>query len=240
MQTVKISTSQNIDIDYEIAGLGERILARIIDIGLLLILLIALLILNSYIGSSSFLNVVYVLWLALFAFYDLCCEIFMNGQSIGKRLLKIRVINLDGARPTVGQYLLRWLLRIVDFSLSMQLAGLISASVTDKRQRIGDIAANTTLVKTTPRTRIDHIAYIPPAEAYQPVYSEVVDLNDQDIELLHEVLRNYYKSDNFSILEKSATRIKSHLNITAPWGMDDLTFLNTIIKDYNYLTSKMD
>ncbi len=122
MQTINITTSQNIDIDYEIAGLGERIVARLIDYAIfVLIFILAAIIL----GASETVRespvpffVLYIIYAALYGFYDLVCEIFMNGQSIGKRIMKIKVISLNGAQPSVGQYLLRWLFRIVDFLAS--------------------------------------------------------------------------------------------------------------------------
>src|ERR1700743_3830347 len=121
MQTIRITTSQNIDIDYEVAGLGERILARLIDLAIFVLILI----LGSFIGSLTnlFLDpgvgliIILTIYITLFVFYDLLFEVFMNGQSIGKRIMKIKVISLDGGQPRFGQYLLRWLFRIVDFAL---------------------------------------------------------------------------------------------------------------------------
>src|ERR1700747_2522173 len=112
MQTINITTSQNIDIDYEIAGLCERIVARLIDYGIFILLFILAAII---LGASETVRespmpvfVLYIIYGVLYGFYDLVCEIFMNGQSIGKKVMKIRVISLDGSRPTISQFLLRW------------------------------------------------------------------------------------------------------------------------------------
>ncbi|RYE17506.1 MAG: RDD family protein, partial [Sphingobacteriaceae bacterium] len=143
MQTIKITTSQNIEIDYEVAGLGERIVARIIDYGIFILIIIAIASVSVMgIGLSTQVNffgslfgIAYIIWLFAFIFYDLICEVFFNGQSAGKRIMNIKVISLDGARPSLGQYVIRWLFRIVDFLITFQLGGLISVILTKNKQR---------------------------------------------------------------------------------------------------------
>ncbi len=240
MQTIRITTSQNIDIDYELAGVGERIVAFIIDYAIFFLIYIAGIIISVYTKmADSTINVIIMLVIygSLFVFYDLACEIFMNGQSVGKKVMKIKVVSLNGARPTLGQYLLRWLFRIVDFSLSFYMCGLITAVVSDKRQRLGDIVAGTTLIKTHPRTQINSVAFIPEASDYEPVFREALQLSDGDVELVHEVINTYIKTRNSVIVYNMATRIKEHLQVTLPPFMNDMQFLQTIVKDYNFLVA---
>ncbi len=240
MQTVTVHTSQNIGIDYEIASLGDRVLARLID-GCLFVLLIILcgvlvIVAGGYESLSNMMVVVgIIVYASMYVFYDLICEIFMNGQSVGKRVRKIKVVSLDGAQPTVGQYLLRWLFRIVDFTLTSSLCGLISVAVSDKKQRIGDMVAGTTLIKTQPRTQMDKIAFAPAEQDYEPVYTEVSQLNDRDIELIHEVIQTYMKTGNTTVVYNMASKIKEHLHVEAQSDMDALQFLQTVIKDYNHV-----
>jgi uncharacterized RDD family membrane protein YckC len=243
METVKVNTSQHIDIDYPVAGLGERISARLIDLGLFIIILIILLIVLSTTGllrgRNIFTLVPVIVYAVGFVFYDLLCEIFMNGQSIGKRLLKIKVISLDGAQPTIGQYFIRWVFRIIDFTLTQWLGALICVAVTENKQRIGDIVAGTTLIKTVPRTEFKHIAFHPVEEGYTPVYDSLHQMTDRDIELVHEVLNAYYKTRNYNLISQMATKVAQHLGITITFnGINELEFLKTIIMDYNHSTSK--
>jgi uncharacterized RDD family membrane protein YckC len=247
MQTIRITTSQNIDIDYEVAGLGERIVARLIDLGIFIVLYFLGLILGIvggiYEHSETMIYIAMGVYLFALAFYDLACEIFGNGQSLGKKVMKIRVVSLNGAQPTVGQYLLRWLFRIIDFELPIPFVGLvalITAAVSEKTQRLGDIVAGTILVKTVPRTKIDNVIFTPMYEGYQPVFPLAGQLNDHDIELIHEVISNYMKSNNPDIVYRMAQRVKEHLNITPPNGMNDMLFLQTIIKDYNHISAQAD
>lgn len=244
MQTIKITTTQNIDIDYEVAGLGERIVAYLIDIGLFVVILIAALITMGVIGRSSssevFIGVLLIIYAVLFVFYDLVCEIAMNGQSVGKRIMKIKVISLDGTRPRFGQYLLRWLFRIVDFSLTGNLCGLICIAVSDNAQRVGDMVAGTTLIRTNPRTKMNNITFKPEADDYQPVFSAAARLSEQDIELIGEVINNYIKSRNNVLVYNMAQRIKDLLGVTPPPEMNDMLFLQTIIKDYSHIIAQAD
>jgi uncharacterized RDD family membrane protein YckC len=244
MQTIRITTSQNIDIDYEVAGVGERIVARLIDLGLYIVIIILGVIVGSIMGrridSSVTIIVVISVYAILFVFYDLVCEIFLNGQSIGKRVMKIKVVSLNGSRPTIGQYLLRWLFRIVDFTLSSGLCALICVAVSGKHQRVGDIVAGTTLIKTQPRTPLSNLAFMPVADGYLPVYNEADQLSDRDITLVQEVIRTYFETGNSVVVYTMATKIKELLTVSCKEGMDDLVFLQTIVKDYTHLITVSD
>ena len=240
MQTIRITTSQNIDIDYEIAGLGERMLAWLIDFAIFFVVLIAVLVVINLdgvgrgFGSKAFF-IPMIIYAALYVFYDLLCEIFMNGQSIGKRTMKIKVISLDGGQASVGQYFLRWVFRIVDFTLSSGACALISVAVSAKSQRVGDMVAGTTLIRTVARTQFDALAFAPAQQDYVPVFNEVTQLTDKDIVLVHEVLASYIKSGNTVIVYNTATKIKQLLSITT--DMNDMLFLQTIVRDYNHLAA---
>jgi uncharacterized RDD family membrane protein YckC len=238
MQTIKVHTTQNIDIDYEIAGLGERILAKLLDYLVFVPLwIIGFVLAVNQIGDIG-IGAYFIIVAVIFVFYDLVCEQFLNGQSIGKRIMKIKVISLNGNRPTFGQYLLRWLLRLVDFSITGGLGALIAAIVTENGQRIGDIAAGTALIRTQPRTKIDNLIFNPSEDSYVPVFKEVSELSDQDIALIAEVIQNYSKTGNSMLVYNMAQRIKDHLAVTPPRDMNDMLFLQTIIKDYSHISAQ--
>jgi len=245
MESVKVNTSQHIDIDYPVAGLGERIAARLIDLACFFGLYILFILLVLLSGVSGLMDASpYILYIALglyfggYIFYNLICEIFMNGQCIGKRLMKIKVISLDGGQASMGQYFIRWVFRLIDFTLTGQLAGLICVAVSDRKQRIGDMVAGTTVIKTVPRTNFSHLAFNPVEETYNPVFHQVTELSDRDIELIHEVLNTFYKTNNAALIYNMSARISAHLNLTIPTGMNELDFLRTVVKDYNSISSK--
>jgi uncharacterized RDD family membrane protein YckC len=245
MDSIRINTAQNIDIEYEIAGLGERIAARCIDLaGFLVIGAIGLVLMGvaqmSMSGNASL--VVFFIFLAIFVFYDLVCEITMDGQTLGKKVLKIKVISIDGTQPTFGQYIFRWLFRVIDFGFPFGwgVVALVSVAVTKNHQRLGDLLAKTTLIKTKPRTEFANVAFsfnLP--EEYNPQFKEVLHLNDRDIELIHEVLTGYYQTGNADLIYAMAAKTKEHIFVTIPGGMNELQFLEAVLKDYNHLTATM-
>jgi uncharacterized RDD family membrane protein YckC len=237
MEIITVHTTQNIDIDYEIGGIGERVLARLIDFAILIPLLIAFAVVSSILSETGDLIFACIL-LGIYTFYDLVCEVFFNGQSIGKRVMKIRVISLDGSRPSFSQYLLRWLFRIVDFSLTFQLCGLITAFSTKNCQRVGDIVAGTALVRAVPRTKIDNIIFSNVEEAYQPVFQQVSQLGDSDIALIHEVVESYFRTGS-SMVHTMADKVRTHLSLSLPPGMNDIKFLQTVLKDYSHIAASV-
>lgn len=242
MDTIKVNTSQNVAIDYPVAGLGERIAARLIDLLFFFILYILFILLGLIFSSIRGDKVIYVLlivYVAGYVFYNLLYEIFLNGQSIGKRFLKIKVISLDGGQPTLGQYFIRWLFRLVDFGFTLQTGGIISIAFTENKQRIGDVVAGTTVIKMVPKTSMAQIAFHPPEvdQDYTPMFPTVQQLTDRDIELIHEVILTFYKTGNRELILTTGPKTAKILGITKPQTMNELEFLNAVVKDYTYLTS---
>ncbi|MEE1946121.1 RDD family protein [Pedobacter sp. KR3-3] len=241
METVKVNTSQHVDIDYPVAGVGERMASWLIDIaalGLTFLIFLFVFSATDLLKSAIFGKVMLVIYAFLFLFYDLLCEVFMNGQTLGKHILKTKVVSLDGGQPNLGQYFIRWVFRIVDFPLTAWAGGFLCVVLSDNKQRIGDIVAGTTVIKTVPRTKLHHIAFHPATEAYTPVFDSVHLLTDRDVELVHEVLNTYYKTFNPKLVYQMAGKISSHLGTAIPEGMNELDFLRTIVMDYNQVTSR--
>jgi uncharacterized RDD family membrane protein YckC len=248
MQTIKITTSQNIDIDYELVDLGNRIVARLIDLGIFLGVYVACFIIlaiftgltNDYNGQGQNVGIIAIaiVWLVLFLLYDLVFEIFMDGQSIGKRAMKIKVISLNGARPTIGQYLLRWIFRLVDFGITGGSGAIISVVLSDKKQRIGDIVAGTTIISLAPKTNFNDLIFGPPPADYFPVYNETTQLTDKDIVLIYDVIRNFNRTRNSLLVYKLAMQIKAFLKISYTNEINEYQFLEIVLNDYNSLMAK--
>jgi uncharacterized RDD family membrane protein YckC len=95
-----------------------------------------------HLGTSATL-----VWLGFIYLYHFVCEA-TTGQTLGKKLLGIRVANLDGSKAGVGAVLVRTVLRLIDALPILYIVGLISVLATgrERRQRVGDIAAGTTVV----------------------------------------------------------------------------------------------
>ena len=254
MQTVRIRTSQNIEIDYQVANLGDRILARIVDAGVLmgLFYVFYIILILTVLGSAGFsrgfngmgrgvqitLIVIGVIFFLTYLLYDLVCEYFFNGQTIGKYAIKMKVVTLNGARPTFGQYLIRWVFRLLDFGLSASICAIISVAISKKKQRVGDIIAGTTVIKTTPVATLKELYFSTPDDDYVPTLNEVNNLSDNDVTLIMDVITNFKKNGNNVVVFEMAQKVKEHLGIENPKGMNDFKLLQAIVKDYAFITSR--
>jgi uncharacterized RDD family membrane protein YckC len=236
MSKISILTPQNIELEYDLASVGDRIVATIIDRLILIAYVIILIVVAMQGDFSGNIMQLYIFIASLPAmFYTLLSEVFMNGQTIGKRVMKIKVISINGNQPSFSQYLMRWLFRIVDLWMTGSIVAIIMVAVNDKRQRLGDIVAGTTLIKTTPRTTINETLYVPVAETnYKATYPEVINLKDDDIQLVKEVIINVHKSSNTMLAYQTMQKIETVLNIKSQH--EPLTFLYAVLSDYNHLS----
>jgi len=232
MSNLDILTSQNVSVQYEVAGVGNRILAFLIDFALYFVWALVVLSVISFINDDISRSIVYILMYLPVIFYYLIFEIFFNGQSIGKMALKIRVMKLDGTTPSVSSYLLRWVFILVDFMMSLGSLAVILISFTRNSQRLGDIVAGTTVVKLKKRTSLTELVPVQQNMEYVPVYSEVVVLNDQDIQLLKKVLYKRMNTYDPELTLKMADYIKQKTGIQTK--LPDFEFLHTVLKDYEY------
>lgn len=235
MQSVRIQTTQNVGITYELAGLGQRIVAQLVD-G---VVMFAYIIIMSVLINLAKINVTWIqvcLYLPVL-FYHLLFEVFMNGQSIGKKQMNIKVVRLDGGPPTLGGYLLRWILRLLEVNVFSGAPAIISIALTKHGQRLGDLAAGTTVIKTN--------QYVPSRsqeimrsieEDYEPVFPEVTRLSPADIRLIEDSLKAYKNHSNSKPVLTITSKVKEHLSLES--DMLPIKLLQTLLKDYNHLTSR--
>ncbi len=242
MHTITITTPQNIELEYELGSLGDRIVGAIID--WLIIIAYVIVIMATFVfgrsqGFSGSSQVILVLLALPAVFYDLASELLLNGQSLGKKVMGIKVISLSGEQPSFSQYLIRWIFRLIDFTFSSNMVGVIMVAATEKKQRLGDLIAGTVLVKTNPRTEIHDTWYEPTtAETYHATYPEVIDLKDHDIQLIKEVISSVRCTGNTMLSLQAQQKIEQVLHIQSRHP-DPMFFLQTVLSDYNHLTSQL-
>lgn len=232
MEQVSIPTTQNVPLDYEVASLGDRMLATLIDYGVFLGYGIVGSLIASIIGGAGLMNDP---WFAIFFWtpallYDLFLEWLCNGQSVGKMAMKIRVVKIDGTRPSIGSFMIRQFLRIVDSGLWFWTFGSFTILATGTGQRLGDLAANTTVIRTKRPTRIyDTILHrIDPN--YIPAFPSVAKLTDRDIATIKDVMIMCAKTRNWDGLSALAKKVKEVMEVDPK--IPDFQFLNIVIKDY--------
>lgn len=246
MSTIEIQTTQNVNIEYPVASIGDRVVAAIIDQLIMIGYLIAIIflyiwILNLTENSAVYYPVAYfiIFFLPLF-FYHLLCETFLNGQSFGKKIMKMRVVKVDGRQAGIGSYFLRWILAPIDLYFTYGSVGLITMLINGKGQRLGDLAANTTVVKLNTEAKLDDTILRTTPANYEIKFPQVTALSDKDIAIIKEVLdMNYKNPDIFlyeQMLQKTKAVIEKKIGISST--LRAITFLDTILKDYNYLLGK--
>jgi len=234
MENLNIQTSQNIEIVHNVAGVGSRILAQLLDYIFLGCYFFVMFELLSFVGIRS--SFIYIFLILPALFYHLFCETVFNGQSLGKKLMKIRVVMVNGSQPGFSAYLVRWVLRLADITISFGSVAVLFIILTKKTQRLGDLAAGTTVIKLAPIVNLESLL-LKVEENYQPVFYQVSNMTEADISTLREVMdfynKNFYSTDALGLLFKARQNIEKKLNITSE--MKDAEFLKTIIKDYNSL-----
>ncbi len=236
MQTIKVRTTQNVFIHYPVASVGDRILAFLLDRLILLLYCIALIALFI----SSDMEVIWI-WLIMigvpFLFYHLFFEIVMDGQSPGKRAMRIKVIRMDGTPASIGDYLLRWIFSFVDYHILSGVIAVIIVAAGGKGQRLGDLVAGTSVIKLIEQKEITaEEVFITAAHEYTPVFSQVVHLSERDIELIQRALEVYRDQQNIEPVMAVTERIKSLLGVQT--DLTPVNFLYTVVKDFQHITSR--
>ena len=246
MQTIEVQTSQNVNIEYPVASIGDRVAAGAIDYLIMIGYLVAMILIFSVLleatrGSDFYYPAAYfiILFLPLF-FYHFLCETFLNGQSFGKKIMKTRVVKLDGTQAGIGSYFLRWLIAPIDIYMTYGSVGIITMLINGKGQRLGDLAAGTTVVKLKTAVKLeDTILKVTPQD-YQVRFPQVKLLTDKDIAVVKEVIDMGFKFPDVMTYEKILSKTKTV--IEKKTGIESThrarTFLDIVLKDYNFLNNE--
>ena len=181
---------------------------------------------------------VYMLFFLPIAFYSLVQEALLEGQTLGKRLVKIKVVKIDGYQAGFGDYLIRWLFRVIDISIGSGIIGLITMVVNSKTQRLGDISAGTAIITLKNKVTINSTILEEIGQEYQPRYPLVIKLSDNDARIIKETFQNAMKSADFVVMNKLTAKIEQVTGIKNDLGSTQ-EFIRTVLKDYNYYTQNM-
>lgn len=243
MEKVKIKTTQNVDVEFEIASVGDRIVAALIDYLILSACFITILIITAF-GRDILLEFAFIFWFFIYLpiiLYDLLFEIFMNGQSPGKKFRNIKVIKMDGSQPTIGSYLLRWVFRIIDIGISQGGIAILTILINGKGQRIGDIAAGTTVIKLKKTVSLGDTIFKKVEEDYQGTFPQAEALSNEEIETIKEVIKTSIEHQDAVLRNKLLLRTKSALEkkLEIKSDMMPRAFLEILVKDYNYYKGKV-
>jgi uncharacterized RDD family membrane protein YckC len=266
MSVITIPTTFNIDVSFPSAPFHRRLIAWMLDV-LVMVAYIFILVKiltevkpdfdRSEVLEGIMILLIYVPLLT----YHLFSEILMKGQSIGKRIMGLRVISENGGRPAISQVIIRWIIRTSDIMvliilLNAAFAGaggglqlilrtgiaflllvtdVILVNATAKNQRLGDLLAHTILISTRQKAGFEDTIFLNVKENYTPSFPQVMQLSDRDINALKGILDTAKKQHDYNLAERASEKLKSHLKIDTTLSPFD--FLETLLQDYNYLTA---
>lgn len=266
MSIVKVATNFNIDIEFAAPPFYRRLVAWVIDMVVLIFYVVVaskfLASINEGFSSDEDNMTRWAITLLLilpFALYHVILEITMNGQSIGKKIMGIKVVSENGGRPSISQFIIRWLIRTSDYTLIIVIilvpyaflfgptvywgiAGAMALLVTDlilvntrKQQRLGDILAHTVLIDTKQKEKITDTVFLEVADTYVPQFPQIMQLSDRDINALKGIIDTARKHKDHNMAFMAAEKIKAHLKIDT--HLEPEEFLDVLLKDYNYLST---
>lgn len=269
MPVISIPTSFNIDVAFEVPSFGRRIASLLIDMAVeICYLIVASWLLGRLVENidpwdedgQHNLWAIQLLTIAPVFLYHIIMEITTNGQSVGKKIMNLRVVNRNGGKASISQFLIRWLLRVSDLWIVILLILLLSLGggnmqtffifilgfgflVTDivlvasskRAQRIGDLLAHTILIRTNKHEDLSSTIFREVGEDYSPLFPQVMHISDRDLNIIKNLLDNAHKTYRYDQLRTAADRVKDYLKIET--DMEPYQFLDKLLEDYNYLST---
>lgn len=246
MTQLSINTTQNVNINFTAASVGDRILGQLLDslvkiaYGITVYFIVQIFSLQNLfdgLDQWSIIAIISVIGLPVM-FYSLIQESLWEGQTIGKKLMKMKVIKLDGYQAGFGDYLIRWLFRLIEISIGNGVIGLIAIVSSSKNQRLGDMAAGTAIISLKNNININHTIIQDINSDYLPTYPLVIKLSDNDVRIVKETFETAVLQKDFVTLSKLANKISTVTRIKNTSGTDT-DFIRVVLKDYNFYTQNM-
>lgn len=245
VKTIEITTTQNVTIEYQLASLRERALAQLLDLfivafGYLLLYQLARLVFSDF-WDRGWDIFWFIMPFLFFLLYHIMLEILNGGQTPGKMAMNIRAIRLDGKEPEWSDVILRSVLQMVDAIFCFGIIGSLLIKTTGRCQRLGDMAANTTVIKIQQdgwRFRLEDILSISTLQNYKPTYEQVRRLSEKDMIFVKTVLARYQRYPNTAhaeVIEDLVSQLLPLLDIEER-PLNRVEFLKTLLKDYIVLT----
>ena len=218
---------------------------------------------ERYFDLSTFYSILYAVLLFPALFYSLWTEYFFNGQTFGKMICRIRVVKINGYHAGFPEYFTRWVFRLIDFwtgiflmvflipllgdeagavvsGMLLMLSGFVAFFLivrTKNSQRLGDIVAGTTVLKLKEKHSIGITILEELKESYQPTYSQVLRLTDNDARIIKDTFTIALKNRDHATLSRLKNRLESVMEVQT--NQSDADFIDTVMKDFNYYTQKL-
>jgi len=246
MNQLSITTTQNVNINFTAASVGDRMIGQILDNLVKIAYVIVFSYSIDYLGLEKYLDfkdpwssaAILILLLSPVIIYSLIQESLWEGQTIGKKIMKMKVIKIDGYQASFGDYLIRWLFRNIDVLIGGGVIGLIFIATNKKNQRLGDMAAGTAVISLKNKININHTILQELQDDYVPVYPEVIKLSDNDMRIIKDTFETCLKAKDYVTISKMRKKIIDVTGLKYD-SNTDVEFIRTVLKDYNFYTRNM-
>jgi uncharacterized RDD family membrane protein YckC len=189
-------------------------------------------------------------------FYSLISETLSGGYTMGKYLANIKVVKIDGFQPGFVEFFIRWIFRMVDiyamvllgivfgdvmlriFSFyTIGLIGLICIVRSRRGQRLGDMVAGTSVIKSKLKQSINITILREVGDNYKPKYAQVLKLSDNDARIIKETFESARKMRDVKLIRKLVVKLETVMGIKNKDKPE--RFINDVLKDFNYYTQNM-
>ncbi len=246
MSRIHITTTQNVPLFFIPASVGERMLGYLIDMIIKASYMISMYYLLKYLGVLDLFNKLDVwsqvaLFLSIYspvAFYSLISESLLEGRTLGKILVKTRVVKIDGYQASFIDYFTRWIFRLVDIDMGF-VAGVLSMLLTRHTQRLGDLAAGTAVISEKSKYNLSHTILADIKGDYEPYFSrmQILKFNDNDMRIIKENALNAIQNKDTVLMGKLTAKIEEVTRSKNKFPTQE-NFIAKVIEDYNYYTGE--
>ncbi|MDB4161313.1 RDD family protein [Bacteroidia bacterium] len=266
MANLNVKTSFNTILSLQSETLGKRLLAFVLDIVVIVLYWVGIWWIFSVFNidfegafGGDYNRVVWG-WFSLVSlpilFYSLVSETVSGGYTLGKYIAKIKVVKIDGFQPSFVEFFIRWIFRMIDiyaFMLVAILAGGIMARIfsfytiglvglivivrSKKGQRLGDMVAGTSVIKSKIKQSINITILKEVEDSYEPKYSQVLKLSDNDARIIKETFESARKMKDVKLIRKLVVKLETVMGIKNTDKPEQ--FINDVLKDFNYYTQNM-
>jgi len=255
MKKIEFESAQNVKIEYELASVGSRTAAAAIDFILFAVYFVIFGAVFGFIdvfkeNMGAFLFLQFLLMRLPWILYNPIVEYLTHGQSLGKYVVGIRVVTVNGERPGLREVFTRWLFKgdflwispdlFALFWFGIGLMGIVYAGTSNRTQRIGDVMANTLVIrnKSSVNYSLNDVLGIRNKANHTPSYPQAILFTDEDMLLIKTTIKRLRTNPNDEI-KKFAVELADESARTL--GLDKtpkkrLKFLETLLQDYVVLT----
>ena len=246
MRSISFKTPQYVTIDYELAQPFIRAVASFIDaVAFLIYFLIAFTIFEVSFFELNFTDsgrdiskiVIAILFRIPWFFYSPIVEYLSNGRSLGKWILGIRVVTVNGETAGLREYFTRWVFRFIDIWLgALGFVGLLVSGTSERNQRLGDLMAGTVVIRKSNSViyTLTDVLNIKNSSNHEILYPGVTRFSDEDMMLIKNTIlrvKRYPSDENkkFAIELANETASLMGLDETPAKRME---FLQRVLQDY--------